>query len=94
MAEFFFSYTSSDRQWAEWIGQYLKGALGHTPRLHDWEVPAGGDIGAWMKIRHEAADHVLCVVSEAYLKAAYSSWERRAAAWAPKTPSPHSTWLR
>jgi len=89
MAEFFFSYTSSDRQWAEWIGQYLKGALGHTPRLHDWEVPAGGDIGAWMEIRHEAADHVLCVVSEAYLKAAYSSWERRAAAWAAQTDKPN-----
>jgi TIR domain len=49
MAEFFFSYTSSDRQWAEWIGQCLQD-LGHTPRLHDWEVPAGGDIGAWRQL--------------------------------------------
>jgi hypothetical protein len=31
--------------------------------------------------RHDAADHVLCVVSDEYLKAPYSTLERNAALW-------------
>ena len=47
MADIFVSYTSSDREWAEWIGHELI-KLGHTPRLHDWEIKSGDDIMAWM----------------------------------------------
>jgi hypothetical protein len=36
---------------------------------------------AWLEQRHDAADHVLCVVSDAYLKAPYSTLERNAALW-------------
>jgi TIR domain len=32
MADIFVSYTSSDKAWADWIGQQLE-ALGHTPRI-------------------------------------------------------------
>lgn len=81
MADIFVSYTGSDGDWAFWIGHELD-SLGHTPHLHDWEVAGGGDIVAWMESRHDAADHVLCVISEAYLKAAFSIWERQAAQWA------------
>jgi tetratricopeptide (TPR) repeat protein len=66
MADIFVSYTSSDRDWAFWIGHELE-ALGHTPHVDEWEIPAGGDIMAWMEERHQAADHILCVVSSAYL---------------------------
>ncbi|MFZ1961914.1 MAG: tetratricopeptide repeat protein [Roseiarcus sp.] len=80
MADIFVSYTSSDRDWAHWIGVEL-GKLGHTPHLCEWEIEKGEDIYAWMEQRHDAADHVLCVVSDEYLKAPYSTLERNAALW-------------
>jgi TIR domain len=80
MADIFVSYTSSDRGWAMWIARELK-ALGHTPHVHEWEIGAGDDIYAWMEARHDAADNVLCVVSDEYLKAPYSTLERNAALW-------------
>ena len=88
MADIFISYTSSDRDWAFWVGHELQ-ALGHTPRIHEWEIPAGGDIAAWMEARHDAADHILCIVSSAYLAKPYSAWERRAAQWAAATDRPN-----
>jgi tetratricopeptide (TPR) repeat protein len=80
VADIFVSYTSSDRDWAFWIAKELE-ALGHTPRVHEWEIGSGDDIYAWMEARHDAADHVLCVVSDEYLKAPYSTLERNAAIW-------------
>ncbi len=37
MADIFVSYTSSDKDWAFWIGKELE-ALGHTPHVHEWEI--------------------------------------------------------
>lgn len=88
MADIFVSYTSKDRDWAFWIGQELE-RLGHTSRLHEWEISGGGDISRWMEERHNSSDHILCVVSKAYLEAPYSSWERRAAQWAATTSRPN-----
>jgi tetratricopeptide (TPR) repeat protein len=88
MADIFVSYTSSDRDWAFWIGQELE-KLEHTAHVHEWEISAGGDIAAWMEQRHQAADHVLCIISKAYLAASYSSWERRAAEWAAAKDRPN-----
>ena len=76
MADIFVSYTSSDHNWAMWIAKELK-ALGHTPHVHEGEIGAGDDIYAWMEDRHDAADHVLCVVSDEYLKAPYSTGGRQ-----------------
>ena len=80
MADIFISYTSSDRDWAFWIAKELE-ALAHTPRVHEWEIKGGDDIYAWMQERHDAANHVLCVVSDDYLTAPYSTLERNAALW-------------
>jgi tetratricopeptide (TPR) repeat protein len=88
VADIFASYTSSDKEWAFWIGQHLE-KLGHVAHLHDWEISGGGDIFAWMEDHHDEASHVLCVVSEAYLKAPYSALERRAAQWAAITNRPN-----
>ncbi len=88
MADIFVSYTSSDRDWAFWIGHELDD-FGHSPHLHEWEVSGGANIMAWMEARTDAAAHVLCVVSEKYLKAPYSSWERGAAQWAAVTGRPN-----
>ena len=88
MADIFVSYTSSDRDWAFWIGQELE-KLGHAPHIHEWEIPAGGNIAAWMEQRHNKADHVLCVVSKVYLTKDYSSWERQSAQWAAASKRPN-----
>lgn len=80
MADIFVSYTSSDREWAFWIGNELE-ALGHTPHVHEWEIKGSEDIYSWMQRRIEAADHMLCVTSQEYLSAAYSTHERNAALW-------------
>ena len=87
MADIFVSYTSSDREWAFWIATELR-ALGHTAHIHEWEIKGGGDIYGWMEQRHDAADHVLCVVSDDYLKAPYSTLERNAALWQAASKRP------
>jgi hypothetical protein len=88
VADIFVSYTSDDRNWAFWIGQELL-KLGHAPRIHEWEIPAGGNIPRWMGERHQSADHILCVTSNAYLTAPFSSWERQAAEWATASTRPN-----
>jgi tetratricopeptide (TPR) repeat protein len=87
VADIFVSYTSSDRDWAHWIGVELR-ELGHTPFVHEWEIRGGDDIYTWMERRTEASDHMLCVLSEDYLKAPYSTLERNSALWeaAARTP--------
>ncbi|HMK78956.1 MAG TPA: tetratricopeptide repeat protein [Xanthobacteraceae bacterium] len=87
MADIFISYTASDREWAFWIAEELRG-LGHTPHIHEWEIKGGDDIYAWMEQRHDAADHVLCVISDEYLKAPYSTLERNAALWQAASKRP------
>ncbi|MGA3005275.1 MAG: toll/interleukin-1 receptor domain-containing protein [Acetobacteraceae bacterium] len=80
MRDIFVSYTSSDRECAHWIAAELR-AQGHDLHVHEWEIDAGGNILGWMEQHHDAADHVLCVVSAGYLKAPYSTLERQAAVW-------------
>jgi len=80
MADFFISYTSEDRYWARWLAKELA-ALGHAAHVHEWEVEGGIDIYAWMEKRLDAADHVVCVISDEYLKAPLSTLERNAALW-------------
>jgi tetratricopeptide (TPR) repeat protein len=87
VADFFVSYTSADRDWAFWIAKELE-ALGHVPHVHEWEIKSGDDIYAWMETQHDAADHVLCVVSDDYLEAPYSTLERNAALWQAAAKQP------
>jgi hypothetical protein len=87
VADIFVSYTSSDRDWAFWIAKQLE-PLGHTPHIHEWEIESGDDIYAWMEQHHDAADHVLCVISDDYLKAPYSTLERNAALWQAASKRP------
>jgi tetratricopeptide (TPR) repeat protein len=88
VADIFVSYTSADRDWAFWIGQELL-KLGHAPHIDAWEIPGGGDIAAWMDERHQNADHILCVISKAYLDKPHANWERRSAMWAAQTDRPN-----
>ena len=87
MSDIFVSYTSSDREWAHWIAFELE-SLGHVAHVHEWEIEGSGSIYAWMEKRHDAADRVLCVVSDEYLKAPYSTLERHAALWQAASKRP------
>ncbi len=55
MVDIFVSYTSSDRDWAFWIGQELE-KLGHSAHVHEWEISAGGDVAQWMSDRLQTAE--------------------------------------
>jgi hypothetical protein len=77
MADYFICYTQSDRDWAFCIAKELE-ALDHTAYIHEWEIKGGQDIYAWVESRVDTAHHILCVVLEEYLKAPYSTLERRA----------------
>jgi tetratricopeptide (TPR) repeat protein len=76
----FVSYTSSDKDWAHWIGWNLREA-GHEPFVHEWEIAAGENIPRWMEDRLGQADRLLGIFSDAYCKALYSQSERWAAYW-------------
>ncbi len=80
MADIFVSYTKSDKTWAFWIAQGLE-KLGDKPYVHEWEISAGQNIAQWREKRLDDADHVLCVISSAYLTKDYSSWERQSGQW-------------
>jgi tetratricopeptide (TPR) repeat protein len=81
VADIFVSYTSDDLEWAKWIAQELE-KLGHSAHVDRREVPGGGDIMKWIQDQFDGVDHVLCVVSNAYLTNPHSSAEFRAAQWA------------
>src|ERR1044072_6748158 len=80
LVKIFISYTSSDKEWAQWIGWELKQA-GHQPFIHDWEIGAGENIAGWMEQRFKQADRLIGVFSDLYCKAAFSQSERWAAYW-------------
>src|SRR5664280_2535507 len=66
-ADFFISYTQSDRVWAEWIGWELEQA-GYTTIVQAWDFRPGTD---WVHNMHSAtqrAVHTIPVLSPAYLE--------------------------
>jgi hypothetical protein len=75
----FVSYTSSDSEWAHWIGFHLR--ADHTPFVHEWEVGAGENIPRWMEERLREADRLLGVFSDAFCEALVSQSEIWAAYW-------------
>jgi energy-coupling factor transporter ATP-binding protein EcfA2 len=76
----FISYTSSDKEWAQWIGWELQQA-GHEPFIYDSEIGAGDNIAGWMEQRFKQADRLIGVFSDLYCKSAFSQSERWAAYW-------------
>ena len=79
MAKVFISYTSRDRQWACWIAEALE-TLGHEHFVHEWALPAGGDIARWTRERLDQSDHLAVVVSAECLTKTWSGWELDSAA--------------
>ncbi|MFE9746537.1 FxSxx-COOH system tetratricopeptide repeat protein [Saccharothrix saharensis] len=76
--DFFVSYTSADRAWAEWIAWELEHD-GHRVLVQAWDFVPGAD---WVARMHEAvqgAERTIAVLSSAYLSSAYGRAEWQAA---------------
>lgn len=81
---FFISFNSADRGAAHWIAWIIRRA-GHQVAVHDWELPAGGNIPLWMNERLSWATRLIAVISPHYLPALYSQMEWAAKAWQDPT---------
>jgi hypothetical protein len=69
--DFFISYTSSDREWAEWIAMQLEND-GYTVFIQAWDFGAGSNFVAEMDRAAKRADRTLLVLSFAYLTSDYA----------------------
>jgi hypothetical protein len=75
-ADFFVSYTSADRAWAEWIAWQLE-AEGYMVVVQAWDVTAGRDWLHEMQHATSTAQRVVVVLSPAYLQSAHGEAEWR-----------------
>jgi hypothetical protein len=76
-ADFFVSYTSADRAWAEWIAWQLE-AEGYQVIVQAWDFGAGGDWVHEMQQATTTAERVVAVLSAAYLESVHGEAEWRA----------------
>ncbi|TNJ40296.1 tetratricopeptide repeat protein [Chlorobaculum thiosulfatiphilum] len=76
--DFFISYTSADRQWAEWIAWHLEDA-GYSTVIQAWDFRAGGNF--ILEMHHAVIDtgRTIAVLSERYQQALYTQPEWAAA---------------
>jgi hypothetical protein len=75
-ADFFVSYTSVDRAWAEWIAWQLE-AEGYTVVVQAWDFTPGKSWTHEMQQATATAERVVAVLSAAYLESEHSEaeWE-------------------
>lgn len=78
MKDFFLSYTSHDRGWAEWIAWILEEA-GYTVVIQAWDFKAGEDFVRLMNKALRETRKVIAVLSQEYFEAKYTNAEWRAA---------------
>jgi hypothetical protein len=76
-ADFFVSYTSTDRAWAEWIAWQLE-AEGYQVVVQAWDFTPGRDWAHEMQHATANAERVVAVLSTAYLRSAHGEAEWRA----------------
>jgi TIR domain len=72
--DFFVSYTSTDRAWAEWIAWQLE-AEGYQVVLQAWDFGPGLDWAHEMQHAITTAERVMAVLSTAYLESAHGEAE-------------------
>jgi hypothetical protein len=75
-ADFFVSYTSADRAWAEWIAWQLE-AEGYQVIVQAWDFTPGNDWAHEMQHATATAKRVVAVLSAAYLRSAHGEAEWR-----------------
>jgi uncharacterized protein YraI len=78
MKDFFISYNSADRQWAEWIAWQLEEA-GYTTVLQAWDFRPGSNFVLEMQRAAGEAERTIAVLSPDYLDAFYTQPEWAAA---------------
>ncbi|AOS83510.1 hypothetical protein BIU88_04750 [Chlorobaculum limnaeum] len=72
--DFFISYTSADRQWAEWIAWHLEKA-GYSTVIQAWDFRAGGNFILEMDRATKDTGRTIAVLSERYQQALYTQPE-------------------
>jgi anti-sigma regulatory factor (Ser/Thr protein kinase) len=75
-ADFFVSYTSTDRAWAEWIAWQLE-AEGYRVVVQAWDFTPGHDWAHEMQEATTKAERVVAVLSAAYLQSGHGEAEWR-----------------
>ena len=76
--DFFVSYTSADRPWAEWIAWELE-AAGYSTRIQAWDMRPGSNFVVEMDSATQVAERTIAVLSPAFLESAYARAECAAA---------------
>jgi TIR domain len=76
-ADFFVSYTSADRAWAEWVAWQLEQA-GYQVIIQAWDFTPGHDWAHEMQQATIKAERVVAVLSADYLRSAHAEAEWRA----------------
>ena len=78
MKDFFVSFNSADKAWAEWIAWTLEEA-GYQVVYQDWDFRPGGNLVLEMQKAAEGTRKTLIVLSDNYLQADYTQPEWAAA---------------
>jgi CHASE2 domain-containing sensor protein len=78
MKDFFVSYTSADRAWAEWIAWRLEEA-GYSTLIQAWDFRPGENFVVEMQQAAAQAKRTILVLSEEYLKSSFTQPEWAAA---------------
>jgi WD40 repeat protein len=76
--DFFISYTSADRRWAEWIGWQLEEA-GYRVLIQAWDIVPGANFVERMDRAIQEAARTIAVLSPEYLRSVYTKLELQAA---------------
>jgi hypothetical protein len=76
--DFFISYNSADRQWAEWIAWHLE-AAGYTTVFQVWDFRPGSNFVLNMQRAAEQASRTIAVLSPNYLNSRFTPPEWAAA---------------
>jgi hypothetical protein len=72
--DFFISYTSADRAWAEWVAWQLEDD-GYSTVLRAWDFRPGDNFVVRMRDALEQADRTIALLSAAYLASPYATDE-------------------
>ena len=78
MKDFFISYNSADKTWAEWTAWTLEEA-GYTTVLQSWDFRPGSNFVLEMQRAASEAERTIAILSPAYLDALYTQPEWAAA---------------
>src|SRR6186713_2132488 len=76
--DFFVSYTSADKTWAEWIAWQLE-AAGYSVVIQAWDFRPGENFVVEMQTAAAEAERTLLVLSDDYLKSSFGRSEWAAA---------------